>query len=49
MLNDREKILAALGEKAKKAAPKKVAAAKKKTAKKTTVAKKFKGVRREKK
>lgn len=34
---------------AKKAAPKKAAAAKKKTAKKTTVAKKFKGVRREKK
>ncbi|MDR6659762.1 hypothetical protein J2W51_002332 [Tardiphaga robiniae] len=32
-----------------KAAPKKAAAAKKKTAKKTTVAKKFKGVRREKK
>jgi hypothetical protein len=35
--------------KAKKAAPKKAAAAKKKTATKTTVAKKFKGVRREKK
>jgi hypothetical protein len=35
--------------KAKKAAPKKAAAARKKTAKKTTVAKKFKGVRREKK
>ena len=34
---------------AKKAAPKKAAAAKKKSAKKTTVAKKFKGVRREKK
>jgi len=34
---------------AKKAAPKKAAAAKKKTAKKTAVAKKFKGVRREKK
>jgi hypothetical protein len=33
---------------AKKAAPKKAAAAKKKTAKKTAVAKKFKGVRREK-
>lgn len=32
-----------------KSAPKKVAAATKKTAKKTTVAKKFKGVRREKK
>jgi hypothetical protein len=33
---------------ANKAAPKKAAAASKKTAKKTTVAKKFKGVRREK-
>jgi hypothetical protein len=33
---------------AKKAAPKTAAAAKKKTAKKTTVAKKFKGIRREK-
>jgi len=32
----------------KKSAPKKAAAAKKKTAKKTTVAKKYKGVRREK-
>jgi len=34
---------------AKKSAPKKAAAAKKKSAKKTTVAKKFKGVKREKK
>ena len=33
----------------KKASPKKAAAVKKKSAKKTTVAKKFKGVRREKK
>jgi hypothetical protein len=33
---------------ARKAVPKKAAAARKKTAKKTTVAKKFKGVRREK-
>lgn len=35
--------------KAKKGAPKKTAASAKKSAKKTTVAKKFKGVRREKK
>jgi hypothetical protein len=34
--------------KAKKSAPKKAAAANKKTAKKTAVAKKFKGIRREK-
>ncbi|MDR6663312.1 hypothetical protein J2W51_005905 [Tardiphaga robiniae] len=34
--------------KAKKSAPRKAAAAKKKTAKKTAVAKKFKGIRREK-
>lgn len=34
--------------KAKKSAPKKAAAASKKTAKKTAIAKKFKGVRREK-
>jgi hypothetical protein len=42
-------IKKAKGTGAKKAAPKNAAAAKKNTAKKMTVAKKFKGVRREKK